>query len=102
MGGTLAGVEGLKGPKPREPEAGGFGPFGLPGKVGGLADFTLKMANPPLTVGSVEVEAMSTPGPTGPNFNPELAVNTFSRLAHNDFVRIALLAVLLAATVAFA
>ena len=45
---------------------------------------------------------MSTPGPTGPNFNPELAVNTFSRLAHNDFVRIALLAVLLAATVAFA
>jgi general stress protein CsbA len=29
-------------------------------------------------------------------------VNTFSRLAQNDFVRIALMAVLLAATVAFA
>jgi general stress protein CsbA len=29
-------------------------------------------------------------------------VNSFSRLAQNDFVRIALMAVLLAATVAFA
>jgi general stress protein CsbA len=29
-------------------------------------------------------------------------MNTFSRLAQNDFVRIALMAVLLAATVAFA
>jgi general stress protein CsbA len=44
---------------------------------------------------------MSTPGHR-PHPPPEFAVNSFSRLAQNDFVRIALMAVLLAATVAFA
>ena len=42
------------------------------------------------------------PGAAGPYPPAEFAVYTFSRLALNDFVRIALLAVLLAATVAFA
>ena len=48
------------------------------------------------------MDAVSTPGPPAPTTPPESAVNTFSRLAQNDFVRIALMAVLLAATVAFA
>jgi hypothetical protein len=67
-----------------------------------LADFTIKMANPPLTVGSVAQQAVSTPGHPPPQLPLESAVNTFSRLVQNDFVRIGLMAVLLAAAVVFA
>jgi hypothetical protein len=42
------------------------------------------------------------PGAAGPHHPAEFAVNTVSRLAQNAFVRIALMAVLLAAMVAFA
>jgi hypothetical protein len=66
-----------------------------------VADFTIKMANPPLTVRSASEESVHTGSPTRIE-PPESPVNAFSRLAHNDFFRLAVLAAVLLATVVFA
>lgn len=66
-----------------------------------MADFTINMANPPLTVGSATEESVHTGSPTRVH-PPESTVNAFTRLAHNDFFRLALMAAVLVLTVTLA